>query len=182
MKEIRIHGRGGQGSAVAARILTTAFVYEGKWASGFPVFGVERRGAPITAFVRFNDRPIREKTKIYQADSLVVIDSHLLHALDVFQGVREGCILVVNSPVPLTGQYQTYVHAIGLVDATEISVQEIGRSITNTCMLGAFARSTGWIRLDSVLSALNDYFSGDMLDRNMRAVRRGYQETTLMRF
>ncbi|MCK4787040.1 MAG: 2-oxoacid:acceptor oxidoreductase family protein [Desulfobacteraceae bacterium] len=182
MKEIKIHGRGGQGAAVAARILTTALVYEGKWASGFPVFGVERRGAPLTAFVRLDDKPIREKTKIYSADSLIVIDPYFFHSSDVFQGIREDCILVVNSPVSLTEQYHKNLRVIGSVDATEIAVQEIGRPITNTCMLGAFARSTAWVQLDSLLSALEEYFQGDILERNIKAVARGFEETRVTAF
>ncbi len=182
LKEIRIHGRGGQGAVVTARVLATAFVFDGKWASGFPLFGVERRGAPVTAFVRFDDKPIREKTKIYSADCLIVIDSHLFHSVDVFQGIRERCVLVVNSPVSPTEQYHKNLRAIGSVDATEIAVQEIGRSITNTCMLGAFAHTTGWVRLDSVLSALKEYFEGDILKRNMRAVGRGFEEASINEF
>lgn len=182
MKEIRVHGRGGQGTVVAARMLATAFVYENKWASGFPVFGVERRGAPLTAFVRFDDKPIREKTKVYNPDCLIVIDSHLFGSIDLFQGIKEGCILVGNVPAPLKERCHKNVRVIGFVDATGIAIQEIGRSITNTCMLGAFARTTSWLKLNSVLSALKEYFRGEILEKNMRAVVRGFEETSITRF
>lgn len=167
---------------VAARMLTTAFVHEKKWANGFPVFGVERRGAPITAFVRFDEKPIREKTKIYSADCLIVIDSHLFHSVDVFQGIRKDCVLVMNSAEIVNEQYIEKLRAIGSVDATGISVQEIGRSITNTCMLGAFARATGWVEMDSVISALGGYFKEELLEQNIRAVKRGYEETEMRIF
>ena len=154
---------------VAARMLTIAFVHEKKWASGFPVFGVERRGAPITAFVRFNEKPIREKTKIYSADCLIVLDSHLFHSVAVFQGIRKDCVLVE-------------FRSVGSVNAVGISVQELGKSITNTCMLGAFARATGWVEVNSVISALGEYFKGKLLEQNIRAVKRGYEETEIRVF
>ena len=182
MKEIRIHGRGGQGAVVAARMLTTAFVHEKKWASGFPVFGVERRGAPITAFVRFNEKPIREKTKIYSADCLIVLDSHLFHSVDVFQGIRKDCVLVMNSAEIVDKRYVEELRSVGSVNAMGISVQELGKSITNTCMLGAFARATGWVEVNSVISALGEYFKGKLLEQNIRAVKRGYEETKIRIF
>jgi 2-oxoacid:acceptor oxidoreductase gamma subunit (pyruvate/2-ketoisovalerate family) len=182
MKEIRIHGRGGQGAAATSRILTTAFVREGKWACGFPVFGFERRGAPLAAFVRVDDRIIREKTKIYCPDCVIVIDPSLLHTENVFQGIKKGSIAVANAPASIEERGDENLGKIGSVDATAIAVEEIGTSITNTCMLGAFARTTGWIELDAVLAALAEYFSGDKLERNLKAVRRGYEETHLVTF
>jgi 2-oxoacid:acceptor oxidoreductase gamma subunit (pyruvate/2-ketoisovalerate family) len=182
MKEIRIHGRGGQGAATTSRILTAAFVGEGKWACGFPVFGVERRGAPLAVFVRVDDKVIREKTKVYFPDCVVVIDPSLLHTAKVFQGIKKGCVAVANSPVPIEDRADENLESIGSVDATTIAVEEIGASITNTCMLGAFARTTGWIGLDAVLAALGEYFNGDKLKKNQRAVRRGYEETRVVAF
>jgi 2-oxoacid:acceptor oxidoreductase gamma subunit (pyruvate/2-ketoisovalerate family) len=182
MKEIRIHGRGGQGAATTSRILTTAFVREGKWACGFPVFGFERRGAPLAVFVRVDDKVIREKTKVYCPDCVVVIDPSLLHTADIFQGIKNGSIAVANAPASVEEKMNVNLKRIGSVDATAIAVEEIGASITNTCMLGAFARTTGWIGLDAVLAALGEYFNGDKLKKNDRAVRRGYEETRVVTF
>jgi 2-oxoacid:acceptor oxidoreductase gamma subunit (pyruvate/2-ketoisovalerate family) len=182
MKEIRIHGRGGQGAAATSRILTTAFVREGKWACGFPVFGFERRGAPLAAFVRVDDKIIREKTKVYCPDCVVVIDPSLLHTANIFQGVKKGSVAVANAPASIEERMDENLAKIGTVDATAIAIEEIGASITNTCMLGAFARTTGWIELDNVLGALAEYFSGDKLEKNLRAVRRGYEETRVVTF
>ena len=120
MKEIRIHGRGGQGAAVASRILTTAFVYEGKWACGFPVFGFERRGAPLAAFVRFDDKQIREKTRVYTPDCLIVIDSHLFDSSSTFQGLKEEGLLAVNAPEAIAVQPHKNLRIVGSVDATGI--------------------------------------------------------------
>ena len=181
MKEIRIHGRGGQGAAVASRILTTAFVNEGKWACGFPLFGVERRGAPVAAFVRFNNKLIRERSRVYNPDCLIVIDSRLFHSPDIFEGIKDGGVLVVNAPDVPKVRFHDNLKIVGSVDATGIGVQEIGMSITNTCMIGAFARTTGWIDLDSVLSALREYFGDEKLERNIRAVTRGFEETSIVK-
>jgi len=182
VKEIRIHGRGGQGAAVASRILTTAFVHGGKWAAGFPVFGVERRGAPLEAFVRFNNKQIREKSKIYNPDCLIIIDPSLYHSTNIYQGIMEEGVLVVNAPDTLKERIHENLKIVGSVNATGIAVQEIGASITNTCMLGAFARTSGWIELNSILSALEEYFSGDKLERNVKAVTRGFEETDIVKF
>ena len=182
MKELRIHGRGGQGAAAASRILSTAFVHEGKYAAGFPVFGVERRGAPVTAFVRFDEHRIRENTGIYYPDCLIVIDPGLVRVKRIFDGIKEGGVVVVNAPEKLTTSCHEGLGHIGAVDATGIAVEEIGTAITNTCMLGAFARTTGWVGLDSVLSALEEYFSGEKLKRNVRTVQRGFEETHVVRF
>jgi 2-oxoacid:acceptor oxidoreductase gamma subunit (pyruvate/2-ketoisovalerate family) len=178
MKEIRIHGRGGQGAMAGARMLATAFVYEGKWASSFPEFGFERRGAPVRAFVRIDDRPIREKTKVYHPDCMIVIDPLLIKSGNVFEGFKPGGILVVNAP-----QQEAYpgsdVGIVAIVNGTKIALEELGLAITNTCMLGAFARATGWIGLEPVLLSLKEYFSGPMLEKNARCVQRGFEETVV---
>lgn len=181
MKEIRIHGRGGQGAVVAGRILVIAFAREGKWGSGFPTFGAERRGAPVMAFVRFDDKPVRERSRVYYPDCLVVIDPRLAHSTSIFNGIRPGGILIVNTAEPLK-QYHENLGVIGFVDATKIGLEEVGIPVTNTCMLGAFARTTGWVQLDSIVSSLGEYFSGDILNKNKRCVERGFEETQVVKF
>lgn len=182
MKEIRWHGRGGQGAVVAARILATAFDREGKSAVAVPMFGGERRGAPVLAFTRFDDKPIREKTLIYHPDCVVVIDPRLMRSVDVFEGIKPDGILVIDATEQVTERYHQNIIAVGSVDATKIGLEEIGRPITNTCMLGAFARTTGWVQLDPILSGLAEYFSGGMLQNNIRCAQRGYEETKVIRF
>jgi 2-oxoacid:acceptor oxidoreductase gamma subunit (pyruvate/2-ketoisovalerate family) len=181
MKEIRVHGRGGQGAMAGARMLATAFVGEGKWATSFPEFGFERRGAPVRAFVRVDDRPIREKTKVYNPDCLLVIDPRLISSASTFEGIKERGILVVNGPQ--TDSYaERGIGIVGTVNATQIGLEEVGMAVTNTCMLGAFARTTGWIGLDALLASLSEYFRGSLLARNLRCVERGYHETALVRY
>lgn len=182
MKEIRIHGRGGQGAVVAARIMVIAFVREGKWGSGFPTFGAERRGAPVMAFVRLDDRPVRERSRVYYPDCLVVIDPQLVRSTSIFDGIKRGGVLVLNAAEPVREKPHQNLGIIGFVDATKIGLEEVGMPITNTCMLGAFARTTGWVQLDSILSSLEEYFSGDILKKNQRCVERGFGETEVVKF
>ena len=182
MKEIRLHGRGGQGVAAASRMLTSALVNEKKWASGFPMFGVERRGAPVTAFARFDDRPIREKTQIYTPDCLIIIDSRLIHSPGIFEGIKPDGILVLNTPHPLQENPHKNLKTVGMINATEVGLKEIGLPATNTCMLGAFARTTDWVGLKSLIQSLSEYFEGDMLKKNVRCVERGFEEVVTAQF
>ncbi len=175
--EIRIHGRGGQGAVVAAEILSTALVMEGKYAANFPFFGQERRGAPVAAFVRFGPEAIREKSRIYYPDIVVVFDRALAERADCYQGLKAGGTVVLNGaseavvPASASG-----ISRLGLVDATAIAMQEIGVPITNSCMLGAFARATGIVKAGTLLTAIEDFLKGDVLARNRRALQRGFDE------
>ena len=182
MQEIRIHGRGGQGVAAASRMLSSAFVKEGQWASGFPVFGVERRGAPVAAFARFDNRPIREKTQIYTPDCLIIIDSRLLYSPGIFEGIKREGILVLNTPHPLQENPHRNLKTIGMINATEVGLKEIGFPATNTCMMGAFAKTTGWVTLKSLIGSLKEYFDGEMLKKNIRCVERGFEEVVITQF
>lgn len=181
MEEIRWHGRGGQGAVVAARVLAKAFIKEGKSATALPKFGFERRGAPVVVFTRFDDVPIREKTQVYNPDCVIVLDGRLMHSVDVFEGIKKDSIAVMDATGLQTEQYHENLSTIGTVDAVKIGLEEIGKPITNTCMLGAFARTTGWVQVDSVLSSLEGYFKGDVLRKNVRCVQRGYEETKVIK-
>ena len=182
MKEIRWHGRGGQGAVVAARVLATAFDKEGKFVMAFPKFGAERRGAPVVAFTSFDDKPIRQKTQLYHPDCLIVIDPLLVRSVDVFEGIKAGGTLVIDAAEPLREPSHSSLGTTGFVDATRIGLEEIGRPITNTCMLGAFARTTGWVQLDSLLQSLEEYFRGSVLQKNLSCIQRGFEETKIIKY
>ncbi len=182
VKEIRFHGRGGQGAVTAARILASAFVIEGKYVATFPMYGFERRGAPVAAFTRVDDKPIREKTQIYTPDCLVVIDPGLLKLPTLYTGLKPDGILVLNTGKPLQAQPNENIKTAGFVNATKIAVEEIGRDIPNTALLGAFAATTGWLKLESLLACLKDYLSGDMLERNYKSAERGYREVEVVKW
>lgn len=178
-REIRLHGRGGQGAVMAASILAAAFAAEKMYASSLPMFGFERRGAPVTAFVRFGNQIIREKTQIYYPDCLIVIDPTQVKSPLIYQGLKPEGIMVLNSPRAFKEQPHKNLKTVGVVDATRIALDEIGAPIPNTCMLGAFAGTSKWVSLDSVLSALEQHFKGEALRKNGRSAERGFKEVAI---
>jgi 2-oxoacid:acceptor oxidoreductase gamma subunit (pyruvate/2-ketoisovalerate family) len=159
MKEIRFHGRGGQGAVIASNILANAAFMEGKDVQAFPYFGVERRGAPVTAFVRLDDKRIRIKYFIYNPNYVIVMDESLLKAVDVTAGLKDPGIVIVNSkrsPEAMElGQWK-----VATVDATGIALDHgLGSKvapIVNTVLLGAFVTATEEVKLDSVLASIPD--------------------------
>jgi 2-oxoacid:acceptor oxidoreductase gamma subunit (pyruvate/2-ketoisovalerate family) len=163
-------------------MLASAFVTEGKCVASFPMYGFERRGAPVVAFTRIDDKPIREKTQIYNPDCLIVIDPGLLTLPTLFTGLRPEAAFILNSPKKLTKQPNENLKIGGVINATKIAVEEIGRDIPNTCLVGAFAATTGWLDLKSVLACLGDYLSGDILQRNLKSAERGYKEVEVIKW
>ena len=182
MKEIRLHGRGGQGVVMASEILATAFVAEGKYATAFPSFGVERRGAPVSAFIRLDETDIRERTQVYFPDCLIFTDPFFKNVGQVYAGLKENGILILNSREAIANTPNENVKTVGTINATGIALEEIKRPSTNTCLVGAFAATTGWVSLDSVLAALNEFWSGKALEGNKQCARRGYEEVEITRF
>jgi phenylglyoxylate dehydrogenase gamma subunit len=183
MHEIRIHGRGGQGAVLAGSILATAFVDEGKHVVAVPSFGFERRGAPVASYVRVDDRPIRQMTNIYRPDCILCIDPTVSRAVNVFDGIAEGAVLVQTTARPLTElQLPDRVTCAGLCDAVSIALAIFRRPITNTIMLGAFARTTGLVSLASLRLALEQSdFRDAGLAQNLEALAAGYERTVVHR-
>ena len=176
VKELRFHGRGGQGAVLAAKMVASAAAIEGKYVASFPMYGFERRGMPVVAFTRFDDEPIREKSQIYTPDCLLVIDPTLLELDGLFDGLKPGGVLILNSRLPNPQRQSDNLELAGTVNATSIAMQELGRNIPNTCLVGALAAATGWLQLDSVLQGLTEYFDGEILEKNIRNATRGYRE------
>jgi 2-oxoisovalerate ferredoxin oxidoreductase gamma subunit len=180
MKAIRLHGRGGQGAVTAADMIATAAVFSGNYGSSLPMYGAERRGAPVVAFVRLNYKPIRIKTQIYFPDCLIVLDPRQKDHSQIYEGIKDKSTLIINlthvPPKPLNPK----IAKAGIVDATKIALEEIGIPAFNTCILGAFAATTGWIKLDAILTALENSFSGKLLERNIKSAERGYKEVTIV--
>ena len=178
--EIRIHGRGGQGVAVMAEMLATAFLLEKKYATSFPLFGSERRGGPVTAFARFASMPILEKTQIYEPSLLILFDPALLSQANVFHGLRRDSSILVNSAL-IEEKLHPNVNLVGFVDANKIAIKKMGKALPNTCLLGAFASLTCWLSLDSVLECLTQYFSGKTLLLNQECARIGFKEVKVLK-
>ena len=161
MRELRIHGRGGQGAVIASKVLAVALFQEGRWVQSFPAFGVERRGAPVTAFLRMDDEPVRLRCEIREPDDLIVLDPTLVEAIDVTAGLKEGGGILINTDRPpsaypdLADRYN-----VATVDASAVATARgIGsksQPIVNTAILGAFATWSGLVSLDSVCAAIDE--------------------------
>jgi pyruvate ferredoxin oxidoreductase gamma subunit/phenylglyoxylate dehydrogenase gamma subunit len=179
MYEIRIHGRGGQGAVMAAKILAKALVEEGKEAKAIPAFGFERRGAPVAAFLRFDDKPFRQVTNIYHPDCILCLDPTLPRAVDIFAGMNSNGIWIQSTKknfdqivIPAT------VAKVGLCDAVGIALEIFKKPITNTIMLGAFAKTSGIVTLESLNNGMQTVaFRDALLEHNIEAGRRGFEET-----
>ncbi len=164
---------------MASEILATAFVTEGKYATAFPSFGVERRGAPVSAFIRLDDTDIRERTQVYFPDVLILTDPFFKNVGQVYAGLKTDGILILNSRETLTNAPNENVKIAGTINATGIALEEIKRPSVNTCLVGAFAATTGWVSLDSLLAVLNTFWSGKALEGNRRCARRGFAEVQI---
>jgi pyruvate ferredoxin oxidoreductase gamma subunit len=175
MKEIRIHGRGGQGSVTAAELLAVAAFADGRFSQAFPAFGVERRGAPVQAFTRISDEPVRIRSQVYEPDYVIVQDATLLEVVDVASGIKEEGIILINSEFsPDTLELDTKAK-IMTVDATKVALDIIGRPIVNTVLLGAFAGATGEIRPESIENAVKERFPGKVGEKNAEAIQKAYE-------
>jgi len=180
VQEMRIHGRGGQGGVMAGEILVSALALDGKSGASFPMFGFERRGAPVAAFVRISDSPVRERCQVYAPDYLLVLDDVQVKWPQTFAGVKPRATLILNSAHPLSDPPHQNITSAGVVDATQIAMEEIGKPAVNTGILGAFAATTGWVGLEAITSALEQYFQGRILERNTRCAERGYNEVKVI--
>jgi 2-oxoacid:acceptor oxidoreductase gamma subunit (pyruvate/2-ketoisovalerate family) len=179
MIEIRFHGRGGQGAQVASKILAVAFFHEGFCVQSFPAFGVERRGAPVMAFLRIDQQPIQLRVNIYEPDHIVVLDPTLIGAIDVTSGLKpDGWILINSSQSSGTfGHLKNFRTAT--VDATSIAIRNgLGsrmNPIVNTAILGAFSKVTGLVGIDSIALAIREEIPAKK-GENVQAAREAYQE------
>ena len=174
MRELRIHGRGGQGSVTAAELIATAAFTAGVFSQAFPAFGVERRGAPVQAFVRFSDEKIRLRSQVYEPDYVIVQDSTLIRDVNVFSGMKDGGLVLINTEKKGEYNVPAGVKVIAF-DATKIAIEEIGLPITNTTLMGAFAAASGEITLDALKGAIEERFPGKLAVTNFAAAKRAYE-------
>lgn len=162
MREIRLHGRGGMGTVKAAEIIVWAKVAGGGYGSSIPFFGFERKGAPVTAFVKLSDKPIRPKTQVYTPDCVVVLDPTIRNAVDVFEGMKRGGTFVINTSEDASSlEVPGTVGTIATIDATGLALERLGQPITNTAVLGAFVKATSWISLDEVVTKVEEYWGAE---------------------
>jgi pyruvate ferredoxin oxidoreductase gamma subunit len=178
--QVRIHGRGGQGVVTAAELLSVAAFAEGRHAQAFPTFGSERTGAPVVAFCRIDDAPIRIREPIADPDALIVQDATLVHQVDLFAGLAADGYILLNSARRLDdlglGELRSRFRGERLrtVPATELAREHLGRPVPNAALLGGFAALSGTISIDSLESAIRERFAGRVGDGNVAAARAAY--------
>jgi pyruvate ferredoxin oxidoreductase gamma subunit len=183
LTEIRWHGRGGQGVVTAGKLLAETALGTGQYFQAFPDYGPERMGAPIRAFTRLSSRPIRIHSQIDRPDVVLVLDPTLLGTVSVTEGLKDGGILLVNtsmSPAEIREATGFHTGRVFTVDASHIAIEEMGREITNTPMLGAFAQATGIFEIEDLVEQLRDWFGKKLapqaVEANVRALERAAEE------
>lgn len=186
--EIRWHGRGGQGAKTASLLLADAAFNTGKYVQGFPEYGPERMGAPITAYNRISRERCTVHSNIYEPDYVVVVDETLLYAVDVTKGLSEEGAVIVNSdkkPEELRGSLHGYRGKICTVDAGRISEETLGKNFPNTPMLGAVVKVSGVIPEENFVKDMRQSFAHkfatkpQMIEGNMRALVKAMQEVLI---
>jgi 2-oxoacid:acceptor oxidoreductase gamma subunit (pyruvate/2-ketoisovalerate family) len=177
--EFRWHGRGGQGAWTASELLARAALSEGKYIQSFPEFGPERMGAPVTAFTRVSTEPIRIHCEIYDPNVVVVLDSTLLGTVPVAAGInREDDIIIINSretPAKIREDLRVEKGKVWTIPATEIAIKTLGSPITNTAMLGAVAKATNIVTMDSIERTVKERFRADLGEKNMTVIRSAFE-------
>jgi len=180
LKEIRLHGRGGQGVVTAAELIAQAAFADGKYAQAFPAFGSERMGAPVQSFVRISENVIRARNQVHNPDYLIIQDATLIGTIDVAAGLKPGGLIIVDTEkdpdqlgLKINGKILT-------IPASRIASEIIGRPIQNTTLLGYFAAVTGLISLEAVKNAIMDRFPGLIGKKNVESAEKAFnlvQET-----
>ena len=175
MFEIRIHSRGGQGGVTAARLLAMAAFLDKKHATAAPFYGAERRGAPVTSFVRIDEEPIKIYSQIRSPNLIVVLDASIMDTVDVLLGILENGTVLINSPHPvdLPGVNVLTIDLTGIALSVDLIVS--GSPILNTPVLGALAKM-GVISRESAEAAIRDMFADE---RNVKAAEAAYKELIL---
>lgn len=178
LKEIRIHGRGGQGSVTAAELLAHAAFLEGKWVQAFPYFGAERRGAPVKAFARISDKPILVHSQVYNPRYVIVLDHVIYKVVDVTEGLAKDGIVIINTAkkpeeMPMKNCRVATVDATGI--ALELNLLVAGSPVVNTAIIGAFAKATSEVELGHVLEAIKQTWTGGAGEKNAKAAELAYE-------
>jgi pyruvate ferredoxin oxidoreductase gamma subunit len=182
--EIRWHGRGGQGTVTAAKVLADACLSSGRHVQAFPEYGPERSGAPLRAYNRISSKELRMHCPVLKPNIVVVVDATLLDGIDVTEGAPDNAIFIVNSskePVEIREKLKAKpTQKVFTVDATRIAIDCIGRPLPNSPMVGALSKVSGLVSLDVILEdvrkSFGKKFSQKIIDGNLEATRRGYEE------
>lgn len=178
MISVRIHGRGGQGNVTLAELIAMAAFYDGRQVQAFPVFGVERKGSPVTAFAKINDKFIRSREQVYEPDYIIVLDPSLVAIANVLDGAKKDTVVIINSNKLPEQVCPGYTGKVYCVPVLEIALREIGKPLINTAMLGAFAKISGLIKIDAAKKAitvhLGEKYDQSLIDKNIEALEAAY--------
>ena len=182
--EIRWHGRGGQGTVTAAKVLADACLSGGKHVQAFPEYGPERAGAPLWAYNRISNKPLRIHCPVKNPNIIAVVDATLIDSINVAEGAADDAIFVINTskdPKEIREKMKLKdTQKVFTVDATKIALETIGRPLPNSCMLGALAKASGIVDLETLLEdvkgSFGSKFSEKIINANLEATRRGYEE------
>jgi pyruvate ferredoxin oxidoreductase gamma subunit len=183
MTEVRWHGRGGQGAKTAAYLLAEAAMRDDTFIQAFPEYGPERMGAPVKAFVRISDKPIRMHCPVVSPSIVVVLDPTLIKTVNVTEGVPEDGVFIINtpeSPAEIRKQLGVQTGTVWTVPALHIAMETIRRPIPNTVMLGALATATGLLTVEQIKTKVRAQLGGklkaDVIEGNMKAIERAAEE------
>lgn len=177
MKEIRLHGRGGQGVVKASQIIVKAAVLGGRQGQFIPFFGVERKGSPVFGYLRLSDTEIRRKTQIYEPDMLVIMDDSLVDLPGTYEGLKQDGMIIINSvKSPEELKIPPQAGDIVMVDATGISEKHFGRNIPNTAMLGAFLKGAEMVDAELMYEAIKDTFG----EKNVGAAKEAFDSAVII--
>jgi len=186
LKEIRVHGRGGQGAVTSSQILAIAAFLDGKQSQAFPNFGVERQGAPVQSFARISDKFINVRQQVYEPDYVIVLDASLVAALDVSAGLKDGGVLIINSDKSaeeLLGakrvkELKGKKVKVKAINITKTALDIIGKPFVNVAALGAFAGATKEVSLGSLKKAIDEQLGakGNIAGLNKEACEKLYRE------
>jgi len=182
--EIRWHGRGGQGTVTAAKVLADACLSGGRYVQAFPEYGPERAGAPLRAYNRISENVIRMYCPVLHPQVVAVADATLLDAIDVTYGTKDDSIFIVNTskdPKEIRKKINAKpTQRVFTIDATRIAVENIGRPLPNASMLGAISKATDIVDMDTLLKnvkkSFGKKFSQKIIDGNLNATKSGYEE------
>lgn len=159
----------------AASILSVAGFLDGKFTQAFPAFGVERRGAPVQAFVRIDDKFVRRRDQIYSPDILIVLDSTLFKVVNVTAGLKKGGMVIINTNRDAES-FNLPDYDVKTIDVTKEAFTVLGRDIVNTAILGAYAAYTGDVSKESIYEAIKEQFSGELANKNIKLVEQVYEK------
>lgn len=181
MIEVRFHGRGGQGAVTSAELVALAAIGQGKYAQSMPSFGPERRGAPVQAYLRVAEEPIRVRAEVTEPDIIVVLDDGLINIMDVTSGLKKNGIIIVNSKKTEKElrSAMKYQGKLAVVDALTIALETLKVPITNTTMIGALLKATDLVPLELVADQIGERFNPKLAERNVSALKRAAESTKI---